>query len=380
MHRTHHTFSLLQAVAVLAIFAITLWSIGWPAIRTAEAANVISFSDTLSDSSGTSTANHTIEFTTPSGMAAGETITLTFETGFTGINSLTPADLDLEIDGVDQDLHDSAAGPVWDVAPAGQSIDITSGTDTIGPNATVTIEIGTNATFASSSANQISNPTTPGSYTIDVTVGSGGDTGTTRVAITDQVTVTASVDTTFDFTVSGVTQSQTVNGDTTTGPTTATEIPFGTLEDGTASTAAQDLEVSTNAANGFVVTVQTDQQLTSANGADIDGFSDGSYVETPVIWSAPSATVSNENTYGHWGLTSEDDTLTETLAADPFGAQLYASASTTPVEVFRHDGPTDGSTPGAGSTRVGYRVEITALQEAADDYTATLTYVATPVF
>jgi hypothetical protein len=35
---------------------------------------------------------------------------------------------------------------------------------------------------------------------------------------------------------------------------------------------------------------------------------------------------------------------------------------------------------GVGSTTVAYKVEITSLQEAAKDYTATLTYIATPVF
>jgi hypothetical protein len=31
-------------------------------------------------------------------------------------------------------------------------------------------------------------------------------------------------------------------------------------------------------------------------------------------------------------------------------------------------------------TEVGYKIEITPLQEAADDYTTTLTYIATPTF
>jgi hypothetical protein len=56
------------------------------------------------------------------------------------------------------------------------------------------------------------------------------------------------------------------------------------------------------------------------------------------------------------------------------------SASTSPVEVFKHNGPADGTTQDIGKARVGYKVEISALQEAGSDYTATLTYVATPVF
>jgi hypothetical protein len=203
------------------------------------------------------------------------------------------------------------------------------------------------------------------------------------VAIVDAVTVTASVDTIFNFTVDGVNNNLGVNGATTTATSTPTSIPFGLLVADTPATLAQDLTVSTNAANGFVVTVQTDQQLLSSNGADIDGFIDGAYTNAPTQWVAPAQTLGQENTYGHWGITSNDSTVTSGLT-DEFdvtgNGEDYLSASTTPVEIFRHNGPTNGTLDGIGITRVGYTVETSALQEAATDYTATLTYVATPVF
>jgi hypothetical protein len=383
MYRTHTTFSLLQAIAVVASLATILWSVGGPAFRFAEAANVISLSDTLSDSAPLADANHTITFVTPSTFAAGETISIDFgTTSFAGIGSIVAQDLDLNVNGVEQSLVDGAAsGPDWGVVAAGTVIDITSGTSTIGNSATVTIRIGTNAVSGGTGTNQIANPAI-GSYEILIAVG-GDDTGATRVAIVDVVTVTATVETIFDFTVIGVDSSLVVNGATTTATSTSTAIPFGTLAIDTLATAAQDLQVSTNASNGFVVTVQTDKQLTSANGADIDGFQDGSYTTTPTLWAGPSATLGNEATYGHWGITTNDDTVTPSLT-DEFGVggsgQEYVSASTTPVEVFRHNGPTNGTNQGVGLTRVGYSVEVSALQEAGDDYTATLTYVATPVF
>jgi hypothetical protein len=380
MIRASHTFSVLQATAAIVGLAIVLWSLGLPSIRFAEAANVTSFSDTLSSSAPSVVSNHTIEFVTPTGLAAGEIISLTFPSGFTGIGSLDFNDLDLAVNGVDEDLATSAATTDWGVNPAGQIIDIESGTDTIGAGATVTIEIGTNATAGATGDTQITNPGVSTSYEISVDL-AGNDTGSTRVAIVDTVTVTASVDTLFTFTVSGVLASTTVNtADTTGGDTTATGIPFGELIADTASTAAQSLEVSTNAANGFVVTVQTDQQLLSANGADIDGFRNGNYDSTPVAWESPGATPGNENEYGHWGISSADTTLTAGLSDLYSGGDNFVSASTTPVEVFRHDGPSDGSVSGEGTTEVIYKVETSALQEAANDYTATLTYVATPVF
>jgi hypothetical protein len=383
MFRTHSTFSLLQAVAAVATIATIMWSVGGPMFRFAEAANVISFSDTLSDSAPSVVSNHTITFVTPSGLAARETISIDFgTTSFSGIDSLVAQDLDLNVNGGEESLIDGAAsGADWNVTAAGTVVDITSGTDTIGSNATVTIRIGTNATSGGTGTNQITNPSV-GSYEITVAVGNS-DTGSTRVAIVDTVTVSATVETIFDFTVLGVDSGLTVNGDTTTATSTSTAIPFGALTVDTQATAAQDLQVSTNASNGFVVTVQTDQQLTSANGADIDGFEDGSFTTTPTLWGGPSTSIGDEDTYGHWGLTTNDDTLTSGLT-DPFdvggSGQLYVSASTTPVEVFRHNGPTNGSNQGVGLTRVGYSVEVSALQEAGDDYTATLTYVATPVF
>ncbi len=379
MIRTQTSFTLLQATAVVSTLAIILWSVGVPTLRFAEAANVTSYSDTLSDSAPSAVSNHTISFVTPTGFVAGDTITLTFQSGFTGIGSLVAQDLDLYASGTERDLIDGAAsGSDWNVTAAGQVIDIESGTDTIGAGATVTIEIGTNATNGGTGTNQITNPTA-GSYSIDVTFGAS-DAGRTLVAIVNTVTVTASVDTIFNFTVNGVNSGLNVNSDTTTGTSTSTTIPFGELVADTPSTLAQDLVVNTNAANGFVVTVQTDQQLKSATNADIDGFIDGSYITSPEVWTGPSPTIGQEETYGHWGITSNDDTIGADIFDVLGSGQRYLSASTTPVEIFSNDGPAIGTQDGVGTTRVGYTVEISALQEAGTDYTATLTYVATPVF
>jgi len=381
MHRTLYPFSVLQAIAAMVGLAILLWSVGLPSLRFAEAANVTSFSDTLSDSDSGVVANHTISFVTPSGMVAGEIISITFPTGFTGIGSLSNEDFDLTINGIDQTVATTSSGATWGVTAAGLVVDFESGTTAIGAGDTVVIEIGTNATFGGGGNSQITNPGVTGSYEIDLEVGTTNDTGSTRVAIVDDVTVTASVDTLFTFQVDGVGGEVEITPNaTTTGESFATSIPFGQLTADAPSTTAQTLTVNTNAANGFVVTVQVDQQLLSANGAVIDGFRDGNYDTIPVPWQPPGATPGQENEYGHWGLSSSDTTLTAGLTdLYSLGAD-FVSASTTPVEVFRHDGPTDGSVLGEGYADVIYQVEITALQEAADDYTATFIYVATPVF
>lgn len=370
MHRASNTFNVLQAVAATVSLAIILWSLGLPSFRFAEAANVTSFSDTLSTSEPSVVSNHTISFVATNGVAAGQTITLTFPAGF-NMGSVAFGDIDFTINGTDQTLAAAPSGATWGAAVSGQVLTLTSGTGVVTSGQTVVIEIGTNATFGTTGTNQITNPGV-GSYEIDATSGTL-DSGSTRVAIVAVVTVTASVDTVFQFTVTGVAGNQSVNGTTTGGTTTATNIPFGVLQSGSASTAAQDLTVITNASNGFVVTVVADGQLTSSTGADIDSFANGGNQVSPAAWSAPSGTVGLENTYGHWGITSDD---TDYFAA----TETYVAASTTPVSVFAHTGPIDGTVTGQGTTRVGYTVQISSLQEAANDYTATLTYVATPVF
>lgn len=374
MNRASNTFSVLQAAAAVVGLAIILWSFGLPSFRFAEAANVTSFSDTLSTAQPSVGANHTIEFVSPSGVASGEAIVLTFDPDGQAFNltGVGEEDVDLLEDGVAESV-----GSDWlvSVNTTADTITITSqgAGGVIDPGATTTILVGTHATNDGSPDTQIINPTAD-TYEIGVDIAGETDTGFTRVAIIENVTVSASVDTVFDFTVTGVASGQTVNGTTTATTTTATAVNFGTLDaGGAASTAAQDLTVVTNARNGFTVSVVSDGQLDSATLADIDGFANGNYTSSPTSWSAPLALVGSEETYGHWGLTSDD--------ADIFAAtETYVSASTTPVQIFTHDGPTDGTGAGEGVTRVGYTVQISSLQEGANDYSATLTYVATPVF
>ncbi len=383
MSRTNTTFGLLQAIAAIAAFAILLWSIGLPSLRFAEAASVTSLSDTLSDSAPSVGSNHTLTFVTPTGIANGSTITISLANGPFLLGSTTFADVDV-IDG-STNLSVAASCAATDEIGFATSTNLITLTfcsgdgASIDPAGTTTIKIGKHANFGVTGTRQLRNPTV-GSYEIDITAGAS-DTGSTRVAIIAPVVVTAAVDTSFTFTVAGLPGGTDVNSLITTGSSTATAIPFGQLVADTASSAGQRLSVSTNASYGFAVTVQVDQQLTSSSGADIDGFIDGAYTSTPVSWAPPSPSISNENTWGHWGITSNDATFG---LLDPFNASStgdrFVSASTTPVQVFRHGGPADGTTQNIGRADVAYQVEITALQEAGNDYTATLTYVATPVF
>ncbi len=349
-----------RVVAMLVACAMVLLSVG--AYTTAQAANLIDVKDTLTDSGPSALSGHLFSFEIPTGSAltAANDIVITFPSGFTDVNTVVSGDLTVRIDG-------GAPVAIGNFAAGAQTLTFDNASSSAGSVITVELAPGV-----------VTNPGTVGSYEFLITT-QNGDSGRTRVAIVDYVTVTAIVNTTFDFVVSGLATSTAVNSTSTTGSTTATQIAFGVLNAGQVYTMAQELTVETNANNGFVVTVQQDGNLESSNLSDIDGFIDGAYTNTPVVWQAPANTLLNENTWGHWGLTSDDTDLN----AGEFtsgGGNKWVAASTTPRQIFSHGGPADGVTQDVGSATIGYQVEISPLQEAADDYTTTLMYIATPTF
>lgn len=373
-----------RGIATLLAIALALWAFGVHMFNVTEAANLTNIRDTLSDSDSGSLSNHTIEFRSPTGVTAGQQITITFPSGFTGTSSVTLADVDFEIAGVDETLVVGTPGAAeWGLSTssATSTYTLTAGaSESLGANASATIKIGVGATSGGTGANRLVNPSaTTTSYEITVTAGPS-DTGQTRVAITDNVQVTANIDTSLTFTVYGTSSSSTVNGSPTTtiATTSSVLLPFGTLQANISRTLGQDLTIATNARNGYVVTVEQDQNLLSSTLADIDGFTNGTYVNTPTAWVGPSNSISDENTWGHWGLTSTDTDLNGYGAN--FGSNLWVAASTTPRAIMAHTGPADASTLGIGRATIGYQVQVTALQEAGDDYNTTLTYIATPIF
>lgn len=366
-----------QVIATLLATALVLWASG--AFNIVQAANITDVKDTLSDSAPSASSTHSIEFVSPTGIAGGETITVTFPAGFTGTSSVVAADITLAEDGVAETVVDGAPGAgQWGLSWSLNTLTLTADAGAaIAANASTTIEIGSTA------GNQIVNPTPAGgnqSYEIDISAGTS-DSGHTRVVILDTVLVTATVDTVFDFTVAGTAAATAVSGTSTTLLSTSTTIPFGTLEAWSPELIAQDLSVDTNAANGFVVTVHKDGAFQSSTGADIDDFAQGVFSDTPAAWEAPDNTIDQEDTYGHWGVTSNDQQTNGVRDSGDFSDNNYVSigTSTSPTVVFAHNGPAT-SDFAQGTTTVGYKVQISPLQEAGDDYQAVLTYIATPTF
>lgn len=251
---------LIAIVAIVGLVGATM-----PFAHFAQAASVTSLSDNMSRLQTSTLANHTIKFVTPSGVAGGQTITLTFDADFT-MGSFSVNNVDLATattcggSFTDKTLAASPSGTTWGVAQAGQVITFTSGSDTITATHCVQIEIGSNATSGASGTIQITNPSGAQTATLDIG-GTFGDSGTAGLAIVtaDQVSVTATVDPTISFAI------------------TDTTIGYGTLSSSSArwangagtgsgtETSAHDLTVATNAAGGYTVYVLGDTLTSGVN-------------------------------------------------------------------------------------------------------------------
>ncbi len=381
----------LRTVALVTALALLAWTIGLPAwIHQANAANVDEFSDTLSDSDLGLPSVHTLVFGLNTTIAASETLRVTFDSVGQAFDLTALTNGDVTISAVSGGTINQVASVA---ACSGATNEIyVSNIDTTNDYVELTvctgdsIDAGTVTEIVVGSTNFIVNPVAEGSYVVSIG-GTMTDTGDTRVAIIDDVTVTAAVDTIFSFSINGVAGGKTVNDDVTTtfASSTATTVPFGIIAPDTPKLMAQELRVDTNALNGFSVSVFADQTLTAGNGATIDPYIDGSELEVPDTWNGPAGTLGLTDTYGHWGLTSDDDVVSSSTAPGLWGsgiANYVGNFINNPVEVFYNNTPVefDQGGMGVGSTTVAYKVEISNLQEAAKDYTATLTYIATPVF
>ena len=360
---THNVRAHYRALAILVAASLVFWTAGLYG-TTAQAANLVELSNTLTDSAPEAQSGHQFRFIVPAGSDIDGDITIEFPSDFTGVGSITNGDV--TIGGLS---GGTASG-------SGDILTITGGTASA--LEVITIDVAEGVVTNPS----ITDPSESFEFRVTTDTSDGTDTGRTRVVIIDTVLVTADIDTVFEFTIGGLATGTAFMGDTTSGATTPTEVPFGTLTPNTQYLLAQQLNVTSNAGNGFVVTVESDSDgdLVSATGADINQFVDASGTLTPTPWAAPTNDVTNSDTWGHWGIASDDTTLDNSAFGDTFDDGDFVAVTGNPEPVFWHDGPADGTTQDVGEILVGYSIEVTPLQEAAEDYQTTLTYIATPTF
>ncbi len=224
-------------------------------------------------------------------------------------------------------------------------------------------------------------------YIVDIRTGAG-ERGYLTVLIVEPLLVRTAIEPFLNFEVEGVGIGEDIHLDLTTGSSTANSIFLGDIPINTPILVAQDLSVKTNAAYGFRVNVfqeKEPQAEVNERTHKIHCFINGDCLDynQALAWRSPAGILGEPETYGHFGFTSEDNSLGLNCADNYYGfgqgGRWAGLATNAEAEVMRHCSPADGQTQHQGKTRVGFQVEITILQPAGE-YETTFTYVVTPIF
>lgn len=377
-------YALVGLSLVLSLFA---------SISPASAAELTAYSITLGDTKPSTAGNWRFAFTTATGITGNTTdndTDMNIVLRFPSANNFTIAAALVNADVVIGGL------PTGGAVVTADGVTETSNTITIAIDLTNGMSA---ATLAAATAvtvdiinDKITNPAktaaagTADLYDVSLETQNGGgtvqDTGSSRVAIQDAQSVSATVNTVLTFTITGVASAGNCVG---TGPrtnntgaaSTATTLPFGVLEPLGRHQTCQSLAIATNAPSGYSLFVVQNGNLT-AGSDDIDQFKDGTRIDdsAATAWTAPAVSAQNEATHGHFGYTSNDADVF--ASADNFaGVPTGPAAGVAPVTTglaCKNTAATTGDT-----CLVEFDVEISALQPAGS-YTAELQYIVVPIY
>lgn len=320
-------FKTLKTIGLIVILIVAMTL---PVFK-AKAGDLTAISDTMSRMKDTTASDHTIKFTTPAGRTAiGDTITITFPTGFT-VTGVDDTDIDLSTGATtgyetELTLGAAAGAGVWGVSFTGQVLTFTHPTDATGDIAAtnkVVVEIGQVATGGAANA-QITNQTVAQNNTdatIEIAGNNSFDTGSFAVEIVadDQIVYSATVD-------PSITASFSANASS-----------FGTITTSAVADAATqiDITIGTNGNSGFTATVYDAGDGTnpglykSAATTDLIGSTTSAYADGPTTLAA------NTEGYGINAATSGGSGATVTIAS-PYdsspqvgGLEVGTSAATT---------------------------------------------------
>ncbi|OGV95863.1 hypothetical protein A2W24_02295 [Microgenomates group bacterium RBG_16_45_19] len=198
------------------------------------------------------------------------------------------------------------------------------------------------------------------------------DIGTGSYTVVTGVTVTATVDPSFTFVVSGQNTGAVNNGITASVNSTYNTLPFGNLSVGTPKYAAHKLNVTTNTQNGYYIYMRMDNQMTgvySSNNIDPFGAPSAAW-NNPVAWVEPTGATPNDNT-GWIGANTTDTDVPNWASA----SELFGPVNATDNAVMTKATADNGTY----SVYVTYALESNVFQPA-DTYTGTVLYTATPTY
>ncbi len=214
------------------------------------------------------------------------------------------------------------------------------------------------------------------------------DQNTLKVAVLESVLVSATVQETLSLTVAGVATSNSTCGQTTGVTSTATSVPWGTISNfGAFNNAAQTVTVSTNAASGYAVKVEENDQM-GKDGKVCPGASAGEaqqcIQDTTCNATGCSYTTSQDWTgttyyglgYSLANVTGTDAAFTYNESSRTFSAKDFPDqeASLAKQTIMSNAGPV-----ASNEVYVCYRLNVSATQPAGY-YFNVVKYTATATF
>jgi len=360
----HKKFILSAVSSIILACFILFVSLG--KIQVVFAAALSSLSDTQSSLKVSTVSDHTIQFVTPTGIAAGQGISITFPAGYaTGTFAIANFDFATSTSAtcsgfIDAPVNTTPSGLTWGISVATSTVYITSGTATVPANRCIQIRIGSNAISQASGTSVITNPSSPGTYSIAI-AGSFGDNGTisNNIITNDTVSVSATVQQSITFTIS------------------TTTIYFGNLGTGAAKfasstntagdsteTIAHTLGVSTNAPSGYTLSIRGQTLTSQQNASNTIAF----------IGATAASSTPNTEQFGIRATSTGGTGATIDLTYRFTTSYGYDATATTSATFATGSGSTDTTTFG-----LRYVANIGGTTEAGT-YVASVVYVATANF
>jgi hypothetical protein len=190
----------------------------------------------------------------------------------------------------------------------------------------------------------------------------------TTTASGSWIVVTMTAYPNLSFSIQGVLGNTLTNGITTSAATEANELDFGSLTVSSPKYIAHQLNVTTNAASGYTVSIKMNSTLQGNYPANIIEEFPATW-NSPQAWTEPTGTTANVNT-GWFGANTSDTRVPGWETA----SGLFGPVGTTSRTVMRSTGIDGGS-----SAYVTYAIEVNRHQPT-DTYAGVLVYNILPVY
>lgn len=345
--------SLIKATSALMVTAVSLMQLSFASAAFIEVRN------TQSSIKSSTLTNHEITFSNQSVISAGQTIVITLASSSIPV-ALDFTDIDVLIDSTQQAVAATNGAATWGaVRTSGTVITLTApSSGSVPALSTIAIRIGTNATNGATGDQQITNPTATGTAYL---VLSGADSGSAAMPIVsnDTITISAVVPQTISFTLSTTTAYF--------GNLTSASAKFASSTNTSGSTAvsaAHTVVVATNAAFGYVLTLQ---------GGTLTNVASSTQTISAIGNTAAASTPGTEQ-FGMYATVSGGTGGTVATRYATVGSYAFGASTSTADTVA------SGAVPTAATTySMNYVANIASLTEAGT-YQTNLTYVVTGNF